>query len=135
MVDGISRYLDRATADSISKRDNRWRLEFPTYEEGARHAQRERLRRILGVDKLPEKIRVEIINDGIGDPDAPAIAKGAGYKVYQVRWDCGNGIQAVGLWLVADDPKLNVIAIPDCSITPEQLMGLRPGVPSEAQFA
>ena len=42
-----------------------------------------------------------------------------------------------GLLLVPTgrQPVADVVAIPDCANTPEQLVGLTPGVPAESQFA
>ena len=42
-----------------------------------------------------------------------------------------------GLLLVPTNgkPVANIVAIPDCNQTPEQLVGLAPGVPSESQYA
>ena len=44
-------------------------------------------------------------------------------------------LKRTALWLAAQNPRMSIIAIPDCANTPEQLAGLEPGIPSESQVA
>jgi dienelactone hydrolase len=64
------------------------------------------------------------------------VATGAGYGVLAVRWPVLPGVDAEGLLLQpAGPPVADLVALPDCDWTPEQLVGMAPGVPPEAQFA
>src|SRR5438105_1478779 len=57
MVDGIHRYLDKLTTDSVAKRTASWKPEYSSAEAYAKslEPQRQRLRKILGVidQRLP----------------------------------------------------------------------------------
>lgn len=67
---------------------------------------------------------------------------GKGYEVHRVQWHTFGDCYGRGLMLVPIDesgkPKKTVgqiIAIPDCEISPEQLVGLQPGVKPTSQYA
>ena len=119
MVEGIHRYLDRATAAAPARR--------PAPD-------RERLRKILGATdaRLPSpSLRLE------ASPGEPALlARGAGYRVYAVRWPVMGPVEGEGLLLAPEGPPLTrVVALPDADWTPERAAGLAPGLPPRAQFA
>jgi hypothetical protein len=151
MVAGIGAVLDReiAAADrAAAERLSRWpstaNLEAHARDGAARRA---RLARILGVvdDRVPAAGL-----DFVGTPAAvsaaaaPAatsaarslVAETATHAVYTVRWPVLAGVEGEGLLL---EPKggavANVVALPDADRTPEQAVGLAPGVPDTAQFA
>src|SRR5262249_60732893 len=53
-----------------------------------------------------------------------------------VRWPVREGVAGEGLLLEPGGAvRGHVIALPDADQTPEQLVGLRPGVAPESQFA
>ena len=54
-----------------------------------------------------------------------------------MRWPAFGDVTGEGLLLLPKErkPVADVIAIPDCGQTPEQLVGLVPGVPRESQYA
>ena len=56
---------------------------------------------------------------------------------HAVRWPVIGEVHGEGLLLVplGREPIADVVAIPDCEQTPEQLVGLVEGVPIESQFA
>jgi len=65
------------------------------------------------------------------------VAETRRYRVYQVRWPVLEGVWAEGLLV---QPRVGaaaayVVAIPDAGQTPEQILGLAPGLPRERQFA
>lgn len=63
------------------------------------------------------------------------IARGTNYAVYDVEWTVFRGVLGAGLLLVPEgEPKADLIAVPDCDWTPEQVIGLAPGVPEAQQF-
>src|SRR5262249_38765654 len=95
---------------------------------------RERLAKILGVvDERIKPATMEYI--GEGTPSA-LVAETKAYKVYAVRWPALAGVDGEGLLLEATvAAKASVVAIPDADQTPEQIIGLAPGVAAESQFA
>lgn len=119
MVEGIHRYLDRATAELAARR--------PAPDRG-------RLRRILGV--VDERVARPVPR-----PDAtlerPALlARGRGYRVLAVRWPVMGPIEGEGLLLEPSTaPRARVVALPDADWTPEAIAGLEPGLPAVHQYA
>lgn len=126
MVDGINRYLDRETAAASGQRGRFW---APNSFE----PNRQRLRRMIGAVDARVSPRLEI---EAADPAKPAVARGAGYTAYAVRWSVLDGVSAEGLLLQPDGPpRMRVVAIPDADWSPEMLAGLRPGIEPAGQFA
>ena len=85
-----------------------------------------RLKKILGVvdKRLPPKLEY------VGGPDQPAlVAETDKYKVYAVRWAVLPGIDGEGLLLEPKDKSIlaDVIAIPHCDQSPEELAALAKG--------
>ena len=134
MVEGIGKYLDRATAASVEKRKEFWKPDFSSLDAYLKSVQpnRNRLKKILGVvdDRVPFTDL-----EYVGGPKTPSlVAETDAYKVYAVRWPVLPGVDAEGLLL---EPKgkvdLCVVAIPDAGWTPEMLVGLAAG-PKTSQF-
>jgi len=70
------------------------------------------------------------------DNDPVLVAETEKYRIFQVKWPVLNRVNGEGLLLQPkSDPIANVIALPDADQTPEQLVGLASGIPSESQFA
>ena len=136
MVEGIHRYLDRATQLAASSRDRYWTPDFSSAAAYGRSVEenREHLKSILGVadHRLPIKALELVATTG-----RPArIAVGEGYEVHTVRWEALPGVFGEGLLLQPDSPpRARVVAIPDASWYPEMLAGIQSGVPSQSQFA
>lgn len=126
MVNAIHQYLDRETALTREHR--------ATQRSAA--LQRERLRKIIGALDRDARVPVHALQIDAVSVASPEIARGAGYRVYAVRWGVFEDAEAEGLLL---EPlgavKARVVAIPDADWTPEMLVGMAPGVPSSAQFA
>src|SRR5690606_428497 len=69
-----------------------------------------------------------------GDPEF--VAETSKYRIYQVSWPVLNRVNGEGLLLQPKtEPVGNIIALPDADQTPEQLIGLAPGIPPQSQFA
>src|SRR5262245_12531267 len=77
-------------------------------------------------------------------PELPAttaqpalVGKGTNFNAFAVRWPALDGVHGEGLLLVPSKgkPVADVIVIPDADVTPEQLVGLMPGVPAVSQYA
>ncbi|MFM7151552.1 MAG: dienelactone hydrolase family protein, partial [Gemmataceae bacterium] len=137
MVAGIDRFLLKEIEKAEESREKLWRRDFSSRENylAAIEPHRKKLAHILGVrDKRlefqgPEKVSI------IGEDSR--IASTRNFDVDVVRWPVFDGVHADGLLLTPKGiaPRGYVIALPDADHTPEQLIGLVPGLSEEAQFA
>ncbi len=136
MVEGIHRYLDRATQQAAANRERFWNRDYssPSAYERSVEPNRERLRSILGV--VDERVPIGDL-ELVATTGSPAkIASGPGYSVFAVRWESLPGVFGEGLLLQPDSaPVARVVAVPDASWPPEMLAGLAGDLPPEAQFA
>jgi dienelactone hydrolase len=146
LVSGVDRFLLRQIDLAADKRQVAWQIgltDKKTADE-FRWTKRAELAHVLGVrDPRVESVRPTLL----GTPRQPAlVGRGEGFEVFAVRWPVladpdPNRDQAVvhgeGLLLVPTDRKLlaDVVALPHCDHTPEQLAGLTPGLPAASQFA
>ncbi len=135
MMDGLHTCIERRIAQSVEKRARHWKRDFSSavaYDQSVQ-PNRQRFRKVIGVvdDRVP--VRME----RFGDDDTPALVAATGrYRVFQVRWPVLDGVWGEGLLLEPKGkPLAHVVALPDADRTPEQLVGLAPGVDKEAQFA
>jgi dienelactone hydrolase len=135
MMDGAHRFVERKIAESVERRERYWKRDFSSraaYEKSVT-GNRERFRKIIGVvdPRLPPSLE----RFG-GEDDAPLVAETSRYRVFQVRWAVLEGVSGEGLLL---EPKRapvgHVIALGDADETPEQLVGMAPGIAAERQFA
>jgi dienelactone hydrolase len=136
MVAGIDRFLTRETEASIARRARHWQRDFSSPEAYARSVapNRQRLRQIIGVvDPRSEFADLELM----ATVSQPAlIATGDGYQVLAVRWPVLKGVDAEGLLLQPEgEAGADVVALPDCDTSPQQLVGLAAGLPPEGQYA
>jgi hypothetical protein len=136
MVASIDRYLTRQTAVSVERRTASWKPDAGSPEAYERWLgpRRERLRKIIGAvdprvpDPVPELLSTIERSSRVG--------RGSGFEVHAVRWPVLEGVDAEGLLLDPEsEPKALVVALPEADWSPEQLVGLAPGVPAEAQYA
>ncbi len=136
MVEGIHRFLDRATRSTASDRDRKWSPDFSSADAYWRsvEANRKRLATILGV--VDARLPLDAF-ELVSATDRPArIAVGQGYEVLAVRWQSLPGVFGEGLLLQPDSPpRARIVAIPDASWSPETLVGIQGGSSSQAQFA
>jgi len=135
MLDGLHRFAERKIRESVESRAKRWKRDPSSreaYEKSIR-PNRERFRKIIGIADR----RVPVTMERFGDDGNPAlVAEDGAFRIYQVRWPVLEGVHGEGLLL---EPKGkvrgDVITLPDADQTPEQVVGLRPGVAAESQFA
>ncbi|MDP6721933.1 MAG: dienelactone hydrolase family protein, partial [Pirellulaceae bacterium] len=136
MVDGIDRFLLRELERSIADRAQHWKRDISsaTAYNASIEPNRKRLAHILGV----RDDRVAFANPELTATTAqPAlVAKGQGFDVYSIRWPSIGDMHGEGLMLLPSNGKsvADIVAIPDASQTPEQLVGLTPGVAAASQF-
>lgn len=129
MVAGIDRYLDR----------HRETLPALRASHTNRETLRNRLREIHGIidTRTPSAFRFQSfpLSNSVAVP-GPILGTGTGYRIHAVAWDVFRSVHGEGLLLVPDRPPIaDVIAIPDCDTTPEQVCGLAPGLAEPHQFA
>ncbi|MDH7504382.1 MAG: hypothetical protein QHJ82_16940, partial [Verrucomicrobiota bacterium] len=143
MVDGMHRYLDRLLDEAAKKRELLWNSFFSAsdgvQQSPAADAHRARLKEILGlVDKVPP-VRMTIMSSvkavSGADSVVQPVARGSNFVVHAVAWTVFRGVHGEGLLLLPDrEVVADVIAVPDCEWSPEQAVGLLPGVEVEHQF-
>ena len=135
LMDGAHQFVERKIVESAGRRAAFWARDFASPEAYVKSVQpnRERFRTIIGaVDpRLPAAM------EKYGDDANPAlIAETSRYRIWQVRWPVLEGLWGRGLLVQPlTAPKAHVVVIPDAGQTPEQLLGLAPGVPATAQVA
>jgi dienelactone hydrolase len=136
MVAGLDRFLTRETEASLQRRAARWQRDLSSPEAYVRSVEpnRQRLRKILGV--VDERVPFADLELIASLSQSARIAAGSGYRVLTVRWPVLRGVHGEGLLLQPDgQPAADVVALADCDQTPEQLVGLAPGLEPSAQFA
>jgi len=136
MVDGIDRFLLREIEQSIAARAQHWKRDRSSVDAYNTSIEpiRKRLAHILGV----RDERVPFAGPELqGTTAQPAlVAKGDGFDIFAIRWPSVRNIHGEGLLLVPSGGKsrADIVAIPDAGQTPEQLVGLAPGVAVASQF-
>jgi dienelactone hydrolase len=135
MLDGAHRFLERKIDASVKSRERLWRRDPSSREryEQSIEGNRASFRKIIGVVDPRVAVRME----RFGDDDGPAlVAEAETFRVEQVRWPVLEGVHGEGLLLEPTGKVLGqVIALPDADQTPEQVVGLAPGVSAGSQFA
>ncbi|MSU80265.1 MAG: hypothetical protein EXS16_19505 [Gemmataceae bacterium] len=135
MVDGIHRYLDKATEQAAKDRAKLWNVDLtsPVAFDKSVLPNRERFRKMIGVVDARLPVTMTKITT---TEQSSLVAETKHYKVFAVRWPVLAGMNAEGLLLEpTGQAKANAVAIPDADWTPEQLVGVSPGVPRDSQFA
>lgn len=137
LVDGVDKFLLRELDKSVERRAKFWKYDFSSPEAFNKSIEpnRQRLAHILGVRDARVPFDAPEL---IGTTSRPAlIAKAETYDVFAVRWPAFGDVHGEGLLLVPTkgEKLADVVAIPDCEQTPEQICGLVEGVPLESQFA
>ena len=136
MMDGAHRFVEHQIAHTHAQSGRFWKYDASSAAAWSASVDdnRERLREIIGVvdARLPSRL------EKFGDDDNPAIvAETNRYRIYQVRWPVLDGVSAEGLLVepASGTPAAQVVVVPDAGQTPEQILGLAPGLPPERQFA
>jgi len=135
MVDGINRYLEKATASLVEQRASLWKRNYEStqsYEQSIA-PNREHFRRIIGAVDARLPVRSMELDSTTARP--ALVSEAPTYKVYAVRWPVFDGVDGEGLLLRPEHPVARIVAIPDADWSPEMLAGLAPGVEPEAQIA
>jgi dienelactone hydrolase len=141
MVDALRRYMLARIGDAPAKRESFWTRDFASPEAYARSVQpnREHLRQILGAtDPRVQRPTMEFV-DALGQSQPREYGRVGEFDagtIYAVRWRVLEDVDGEGLLVVPrGEPRAFLVAVPDADQTPEQVLGLRPGLSPEAQFA
>lgn len=150
MIDGIDRFLLKEIQATNDLRQLHWKPDFTsaiTFNKSI-EPNRKQLAHILGLrDSRITFVAPTLTGNFDANNKSPSlIAKGNGFDVYTIRWpvishphpNIGDAtIYGEGLLLVPTKgkPLADIVAIPHCDQTPEQLAGLEKGIPLESQFA
>lgn len=142
MLEGAHTFIDNKIQAAAATRAKAWHREFGSRESYERSVEpnRKRLMDIIGVvpgnsgtNSSGYPVSMQKISLA-GDPEV--VAQTDKFLVYQVRWPVLGSFHGEGLLVTPKgEPVGNVIALPDADQTPEQLMGLSPGLSVESQFA
>ena len=136
MVEGIHRYLDRATATAGESREKFWKRDYQSAERYSQSVSpnRDHLRKIIGA--VDQRLPATSIRLDAETLEALPIGSGSGYKIYTVRWPVFDGVDGEGLLLEPESrPIARIVAVPDADWTPEMMAGLAPGIEPAAQIA
>ncbi len=135
---GIDAYLEAERQRAETQRVHEWTRQAAgrrSEESGSwLDAKRARLAHLLGVVDT----RVEPIQfcQTIRVDEKPVLAQGAGYTVRAIRWPVLSGMEGEGLMLEpVGEVHAEAVVLPDADVTPEQAVGLAPGLEQEAQVA
>jgi dienelactone hydrolase len=147
LMDGAHRFVERQIADMQARAGRFWSYDRSSAAawNASLHGNRDRLREIIGAVDA----RVAPALERVGDDDNPAlVAEAPAYRVWQVRWPVLEGLTAEGLLVEpttkrqaatdgtgAASPVASLVVVPDAGQTPEQILGLAPGLLPERQFA
>src|SRR5262245_47999217 len=135
MMDGAHRFVEQQIAAAAQNRSRYWKYDASSALawDAALEENRRRFAEIIGIYDTPRRPRME----RYGDDDAPAlVAETAQYRIFQVRWTVLDDLSAEGLLIEPARPTgSSAVVVPDVGQTPEQLMGLAPGVPAQQQLA
>lgn len=146
LVQQADAFLLNELKASVSRRESLWKRDFSSVEayQASISPGRERLAHLMGIrDPRVVSVVPRLVLDrgpkGVAATgEVPArIGFGNGYQIYDIRWPVLDDLEAAGLLLVPTDrePIADIVAIPDCEVLPEQLVGLLPGVSRESQYA
>jgi dienelactone hydrolase len=136
MMDGAHRFVEQYIDGAETRAARFWRYDRSSAAawDRALAANRDRLREILGVVDSRATPRLE----RYGDDENPAlVAETKAYRVFQVRWPVLDGLTAEGLLVepASGAPTAHLVVLPDANSTPEQILGLAPGVAADGQYA
>ena len=135
LMQGAHQFVERKIGEAPRSRGQYWKLDAASREayEVSIAENRQKLREIIGAVDLRSAPRMERYGD---DVHPVLVAETSRYRVYQVRWSVLEGVFAEGLLVQPKQPAVaHVVALSDADQTPEQLLGLAPGIATANQFA
>ncbi len=139
IVGAIDHYLDGRLGTVVADRAALWGRDLSSVDAFSKSGepQRRRLREILGVvDARDPVVLRHSAPIAVGSDAAGAeLARGAHHRVYAVVWNVFRGVGGEGLLLLPDAaPRADVVLVPDCDGSPEELAGLGKDLPPGHAF-
>jgi len=126
-MDGAHRFVEGQIQAARLQRSGFWDTKASLVEN------RERFKEIIGAVDARVQVRMERFGD---DANPACVAETSQYRVYQVRWPVLEGVFGEGLLVQPEGPvRAHVVVVPDADQTPEQLLGLWPGIEPQQQLA
>jgi len=126
LMDGAHLFIERQIQQSRTRRGRFWKDDSSIAEN------RWRFREIIGAVDSRLPVRMERFGD---DTNPAQVAETTKYRVFQVRWTVLDGLFGEGLLIqLKRTPVARVVVVPDADQTPEQLLGLAPGIAPKEQF-
>ena len=136
MMDGAHRFVERQIVEAQGRAGRFWKYDRSSAAawNASVNDNRARLREIIGAVDVILPPRLERFGD---DESSALVAETSRYRVYQVRWSVLDGVSAEGLLVQPSSgaPAAHIVVVPDAGQTPEQILGLAPGLAPERQFA
>ena len=134
LVAGVDRFLLKQIDELTGKRSAYWKRDFSSAAayEAAVEPNRKRLAHILGVRDPRTLTRRKSFDPAILATPSRAI------QVVNLAWPAFGDVTGEGLLVIpgaTSSVDLTIIVIPDADQSPEQLLGLVPGVAPESQVA
>jgi len=136
MIDGMNTYFANELKASIESRESHWNRNYSSLEDYSKSVDpnRIRLKKITGVVDERKAVRELTLNENTNQK--AIVFETDAYTVYNVSWPVLDGVTGTGLWIEpSTSAQAQVVILPDADQSPEMLMGLAPGIPSEAQYA
>jgi dienelactone hydrolase len=134
-MDGAHRFIDKQIQAARVKRTQYWKYNTSSNQayETSVAENRQKLRTIIGAVDTRLPVRMERFGD---DANPALVAEAAKYRVFQVRWSVLDGVFGEGLLVQSKrKPLAYIVVVPDADQTPEQLLGLSPGLNPQKQYA
>jgi dienelactone hydrolase len=134
MMNGAHAFVERQIEESVEKRKRFWNYDLTSaagYEKSV-EPNRERLKKMIGV--VDERVAPGM--EFFGDDENPAlVADAKNFQVFQVRWPVLEGVYGEGLLARPKTAATHfVVYLPDADQTPEQTLGLAPGLTTDMQI-
>lgn len=137
LVEGVDRFLLREIAAAGRARETFYKrdLSAPAAYTLSLEPNRKRLAHILGVRDARVAFRSPELVSTV--EQSSLIGRGKHFDIHSVRWPVIGDLHAEGLLLLPTKgkPVADVVAVPDADVTPEQLVGLAPGLKPVSQYA
>jgi dienelactone hydrolase len=142
LIDGVDRFLLDQLHRSVAERQSRWPAPAETGQSPERDRSetdyqlavaplRDRFRAAIGlIDPVMEdpgwRLDSELRGGLLRHPGDLHVATFEGGKIFPVRWQVHEGVEAFGLWVVPEAQPIawNVVLVPDAGQFPEDLCGL-----------
>lgn len=128
LMDGAHQFVERKMVESLPRRSSFWTRDFTSPGAYLKSVQTNRSHLLVMIGAEDPRLAARM--ERYGDEAQPAlVAETSRYRIYQARWPVLDGLWGVGLLVQPKVPaRAQAVLAPDAGQTPEQLMGLAPGL-------